>query len=109
MEINKGKFKGNESVLVYQIREFFSSLESYQNSSKQIPEEYFTDSEVILIQHEKIQHKKYNTHVQREVGLSSPELSIMEKGPNQKSVEIQPIPFKNDDPINYKIENTGKI
>ena len=31
----------------------------------------------------------------------------MEKG--QKSFEIWPIPFKNNDPINAQLENTGKI
>ena len=39
----------------------------------------------------------------------------MEKVPKQKSVnirphyvEIQPIPFQNDDPINDQLEDTGK-
>ena len=34
---------------------------------------------------------------------------MMEKGTKQQYVEIGPIPFQNDDPINYLIENTGKI
>ena len=33
----------------------------------------------------------------------------MEKVPKQTSVEIRPIPFHNDDPINSYIENTGKM
>ena len=33
---------------------------------------------------------------------------MMEKVPKKKSFEIQPIPFQNDDPINYQLENTGK-
>ena len=51
-------------------------------------------------------------HVQIEVELSSPELSIMNKGSNQQSVEILPIPFHNilstDDPINSQLDNTVK-
>ena len=50
-----------------------------------------------------MQHEKYNTHVQIEVELSLPELSMMEKGPKQKYVDILPIPFHNDDPINDQI------
>ena len=38
--------------------------------------------------------------VQSEVELSSPELSIMEKGTMQQSVDIRSIPFYNDDHIN---------
>ena len=51
------------------------SLESDQKASKQIAETYFSESEVILIQHEKCNTKKYttekystrnyNAHVQR--------------------------------------------
>ena len=48
-------------------------------------------------------------HVQREVELSSPELSIMEKVPNQQYVEIRPIPFHNENPINYQLDNTGNV
>ena len=33
----------------------------------------------------------------------------MDKVPNQKSIEIQPIPFQNYDPINSQLEHTGKI
>ena len=33
----------------------------------------------------------------------------MEKVPNQKSVDIRPIPFHNNDPINNQLENTGDI
>ena len=32
----------------------------------------------------------------------------MEKGPKQHSVDIQPIPFNNYDPINAQLDNTGK-
>ena len=52
--------------------------------------------------------QKYNTHVQREVELSSPEFSIMEKGPNQQYVDIRPITFHNDDHMNVQIEKTDK-
>ena len=41
----------------------------------------------------KAQHKKYNTYVQREIELSPPELSIMEKGPKQQFIDLWPIPF----------------
>ena len=34
---------------------------------------------------------------------------MMEKGPKKKSVDIWPIPFHNDDPINAHIDNTGKV
>ena len=47
-----------------------------------------------------MQRKKYNTHVQREVELSSPEISMMEKVPKQQYVEIRYIPFHNDNHIN---------
>ena len=57
--------------------EKLSSLESDQKYAKHIVEEAVTYSEVLLIKHKKIQHKKYNTYVQREVGLSLPELSIL--------------------------------
>ena len=60
------------------------------------------------IQQENMQHEKYNTHVQREVELSSPEISIMEKVPMQKSVMIWLITFQNDDPLNAHLNNTGK-
>ena len=65
-----------------------SSLESDQKSSKHIAEEAVADSEVILIQNEKYNTEKYNTekyntHVQREVELSPPELSMIEKRPKQ--------------------------
>ena len=52
--------------------------------------------------------KKYNTHVKIEVELSPPKISMMEKWTNQQYVEIRPIPFHNDDPINAQLENTGK-
>ena len=48
---------------------------------------------MILIQHEKYDTEKYNTHVQREVELSPPELPMMEKVPKQKCIYIRPIPF----------------
>ena len=50
-----------------------------------------------------------STHVQRVVELSSPELSIMWKVPKQKYVEVLPIPFHNDYPVNYQLDNTGKF
>ena len=33
----------------------------------------------------------------------------MAKGPKQQSVEIQPIPFNNYDPINDQLETTDNI
>ena len=33
----------------------------------------------------------------------------MDKGPKQNSVDIWPIPFQNDDPVNDQLENTDKI
>ena len=33
---------------------------------------------------------------------------MVEKGPKQQYVEIQTIPFNNNDPINTQLENTGK-
>ena len=79
-------------------------LESDQKSAKHIAEEDVADSEVLLIQ-----YVKYNSHLQREVELSLPEISMMEKGTKKQSVKICPTPFQNDDPINYQLENTGKI
>ena len=32
---------------------------------------------------------------------------MMEKGPKQQSVEICPKPFRDYDPINYQLNNTG--
>ena len=34
---------------------------------------------------------------------------MTEKGPKQKFVEIFPIPFHNNDPINDQLENIGKF
>ena len=51
--------------------------------------------------------KKYHTCAQREVELSSPEVSMMEKVPKQRYVEIQAITFNNDD--HTQIDNTGNI
>ena len=34
---------------------------------------------------------------------------MKEKGPKQKSVDIWPTPFNNDDPINALLENTGNF
>ena len=34
---------------------------------------------------------------------------MIEKVLNQKYVDIQPIPFQNDDPISSQLENTGNI
>ena len=116
--MNTGKLKGNESVLVSQLRENISSLEYEQKSSKHIAEEYVTYIEVLLIQHQKHNTKnttqknttkKYNTHVQIEVELYLLELSIMDRGRNQQSVEIQHIPFQDYDNINAQLENTGKV
>ena len=53
--------------------------------------------------------RKKNTYLQREVEFSSPELSTMEKGHKQKSVDIWPISFHNDNCINAQLESTGKI
>ena len=47
-----------------------------------------TKNKIQKIQHEGIQHEKYNTHVQRDLELSSPELSTTEKGPKQQYVDI---------------------
>ena len=33
---------------------------------------------------------------------------MMDKGPKKQYVEIQHIPFQNDDPINDHLDNTGK-
>ena len=52
--------------------------------------------------------KENYTHVQREVESSSPEPSIMDKEPKQKSIEIKPRPFHNDDTINAQLDNTSK-
>ena len=67
-----------------------------------------TKNKIQKIQHEGIQHEKYNTHIQRDLELSSPELSTTEKGPKQQYVDIRPLPFQNDDPINAHIDKTGK-
>ena len=34
---------------------------------------------------------------------------MIEKLPKEQSVDIWPIPFQNDDPINSHLENKGKI
>ena len=74
---------------------------------------------MLLIQHEKYNTEKYNTekyntkkystHVQREVELYSPEISMMGKWPKQKYVDICPIPFNSYDLINAQLETTCKI
>ena len=69
---------------------------------------------MLLIQHEteyteKYNTKQYNTHVQRGVELSSPDLSITEKVPKQKYADIFPIPLQKNDSKNAQLENTGKI
>ena len=63
-----------------------------------------------------MQHKKTTRkiqcrkkHIQRESELSSPELSMLDKGPKQKSVEIQHMNFHNHDLINSQIEKTGNF
>ena len=56
-----------------------------------------------------IQQPKFNTHVQREVELSSPEPSMMKKRPKQQSAEILTLQFMKYDPINAHIKNTDKI
>ena len=53
-EINTDKSQDNESVLNFSTQRNISSLESDQNTSKQIAEEAVADSEVILIQQENI-------------------------------------------------------
>ena len=52
-KINTGKYQGDESVLVAQLWEKLSYLESDQKASKNIEKEDVSDSEVLLIQHEK--------------------------------------------------------
>ena len=61
------------------------------------------------IQRRKIKNKKYNKHAQREVELSSTHFSMIEKVPKQQYIDIQPILFQNDDPINAQLDNTGNI
>ena len=34
---------------------------------------------------------------------------MLEKGPNQQSIDIWYLHFQNDDPINSQLGNTGKI
>ena len=58
--------QGNESVLVTQLREKISSLDSEQKSAKQIAEENFAEIEVILIQHKKYYTQKYNRKMQHQ-------------------------------------------
>ena len=48
---------------------------------------------MIIIQQEKYNTEKYNTHVQREVELSPPEFLMIEKGPKQQFIDIRPIQF----------------
>ena len=43
---------------------------------------------------EKYDTEKHSTHVQREVELTSPELSMIEKGPNKQYIEIGIITFQ---------------
>ena len=50
-----------------------------------------------------------NTHIQIEGELYSPEISMVDKAPRKKSVEIRTINFHDDDLMNYRIENTGKL
>ena len=57
---------------------------------------YFHDNEVTKIR------------VQREGGLSSPEISIVDKVPRQIYWDSA-IQFHNNDPINDQLDNTGKI
>ena len=53
-----------------------------------------------------------STYVRRGVKVYSSEISMMEEGPTQQSVEIRPIPFHiifiTGDPINSHFYNTGK-
>ena len=53
--------------------------------------------------------QKYNKHVKRKAEWSSQEPSIIEKIPKQKFVEIWPVQFHNDNPINYQLDNTGNV
>ena len=61
-EINTEKSQGTESVIVAQLQEKLSSLESDPKAAKQTSEEAVAESEVLLIQHKnitrKIQHEK---------------------------------------------------
>ena len=58
---------------------------------------------------QKRKQEKFNTHIQREVELSSPEISMTEKGPNELYFQINPTPFQNDYPISAQLEKTSKI
>ena len=60
-KINTVKSQGNTSVLVAQIRENISSLESDQKDAEHITEEYVVDSKMFLIQHIKIITQKNAT------------------------------------------------
>ena len=55
-EVNTSKSQANKSVLVSQLQEILSLLESDQKSAKHISGEVFAESEVLLLQ-----HKEYNT------------------------------------------------
>ena len=55
---------------------------------------------------DKVQNKNWNTHVQREVQLSSTYFSMMEKVQKQKSVEIQR-DFNTTPKIQIRKYNTG--
>ena len=52
-KINRGKLQGNESFLVAQPQQKKASLVSGQKSAKRITEKAVSESEVLLIQHEK--------------------------------------------------------
>ena len=60
---NRGKLKGNKSVLVVQLQGKPSSLKSGKIPAKHITEESVSESEVLLIQHEKYNTKKYNMKI----------------------------------------------
>ena len=64
--INTVKLQGNESFLVAQLQEKFLPYSHKKNLPKHITEEYFACSGVLLIQHDKIKHKKINTKIQHE-------------------------------------------
>ena len=53
--------------------------------------------------------KEYTTYIQRGVELSSPELAMLEKVTKKQSVEIQYIPFHNNDLLFERLDNIENI
>ena len=74
-------------------------------NTKNITQKYKTRTTHKEIHHEDIT-QKYTTrkiqhiYVQREAEVAPPDISMMKKERQQNSVEIRPIPFQNDDPMN---------